>query len=172
MLPPSSENLEGSAEASEVSQDGDQHSGTKFPRRLCLNHPGCPLRYTCPCTHGLVRSLGAPNRAVLTCFLGQAPHNQSCHEPTWNGGHMSSAPVFAASKRRKLQKDPWDAAEKNALALVQWVAFLGSSVAMLVLRGVHARSPHTHCHRSILLLSQLHSQANMRHVLGLIVHVQ
>lgn len=61
--------------------------GLCFPRVMCRNHPGCPRRNECWYSHGLVRSLAAydPKNGPPLCFLGQAPHNQSCRNPARDG---------------------------------------------------------------------------------------
>merc|ERR1719326_621397 len=52
----------------------------------CKNHPGCRNRWTCFYSHGLIHAHADPDSmGEATCFLGQAPHNQGCMNPTWSG---------------------------------------------------------------------------------------
>lgn len=66
----------------DVSQEGDQHAGKRYPRRQCRNHPGCIRRWSCFFSHGIIQSSAEGPR---TCFFGETPHNGGCHNPTWNG---------------------------------------------------------------------------------------
>lgn len=99
----------------EVSQEGDQHAGTKFPRRQCLSHPGCPYRWTCYYSHGLVHSSTGPASAgpPRTCFLGQAPHNQGCFQPTWNGEPFEFCSSDCKRKAMNTPKGPLGCRREN-----------------------------------------------------------
>lgn len=86
----------------EVSKDGEQHAGTRFPRRQCRSHPGCPRRNDCWYSHGLIKSVttALPESGALICFLSQAPHNKDCSQPTWNGDPYE----FCSNDCRELAK--------------------------------------------------------------------
>lgn len=93
----------------DFSQDGDQHAGTKFPRMRCRSHPGCPARFTCFYSHGLIQSactLNFGKEAPKTCFLGQAPHNGNCHKPTWNGEAFEFCSQECRKKAQLTPKGP------------------------------------------------------------------
>lgn len=97
------------AEPSDLSQEGDQHAGTKFPRMQCRNHPGCPMRWDCHFSHGLIRTDAAGfygESGPTTCFLGQAPHNKGCHKPTWNGEPFEFCSNECKEKSKKTPNGP------------------------------------------------------------------
>lgn len=92
----------------QLSQVDDQHAGTRFPRTKCRHHPGCRFRYTCFYSHGLVQRAteNLQVSAPRTCFLGQAPHNQGCHRPTYNGEPFEFCSTACREKAKITPKGP------------------------------------------------------------------
>jgi len=90
----------------EVSREGDQHAGARFPRRQCMYHPGCPFRNNCFYSHGLVQTPDSQSSWPTTCFLGQAPHNRGCFNPTWNGKPFEFCSTSCKERAKETPKGP------------------------------------------------------------------
>lgn len=99
----------GEKDADFLSQPTDQHVGTKFPRVACKHHPGCSRRTTCFYSHGLIHtddSTQSSDSAPNTCFLGKAPHNRGCRNPTKSDDPYAFCSRSCRDRARRTPKGP------------------------------------------------------------------
>jgi len=91
----------------DYSRPGDKHAGTRYPRAQCRGHPGCPRRFKCHYSHGLIRSAATKyfgDDTKKTCFLAEPPYSQDCREPTWNGESFEFCSEACREKARTFKK--------------------------------------------------------------------